>query len=111
MPSARDEPHPAPPARARTAPGRPAPAYPGAPAGPPPPASGPARRGSRGGSPREPGRPKTAEEVRALVLKLATENGWGYTRVLGELKNLGVAGVSRTTVKNILKTADIDPGP
>jgi len=61
-------------------------------------------------STRKPGRPKTAEEIRALVIKLAKENEWGYTRVLGELKKLGVR-VSRSTVINILKEAGLDPGP
>lgn len=60
---------------------------------------------------RKPGRPRTAEDVRALVLKIARENGWGYTRVLGELKKLGVHTLSRTTVKNILREAGLDPGP
>src|SRR6185436_14707240 len=46
-----------------------------------------------------------------LVLKHARENGWGYTRVLGELKKLGVHTVSRTTVANILREAGLDPGP
>jgi putative transposase len=45
------------------------------------------------------------------VLKIARENGWGYTRVLGELKKFGVHTVSRTTVKNILTDAGLDPGP
>jgi hypothetical protein len=28
----------------------------------------------------QPGRPKTPEDVRALVIRLAKENEWGYTR-------------------------------
>ena len=60
----------------------------------------------------KPGRPKTAEEIRDLVLKLARENAWGYRRILGELKKLGLGGkVSRSTVVNILKERGIDPGP
>src|SRR5258708_43455 len=46
---------------------------------------------------RGPGRPPTDEEVRALVLPMARENEWGYTRILGELKKLGVK-LSRSTV-------------
>jgi putative transposase len=61
-------------------------------------------------STRKPGRPKTAEEIRDLVIKLAKDNEWGYTRVLGELKKLRVR-VSRSTVINILKEAGLDPGP
>jgi putative transposase len=56
------------------------------------------------------GRPRTPEEIRDLVLKLARENSWGYTRILGELKKLGVT-VCRSTVVNILKAEDLDPGP
>ena len=29
--------------------------------------------------------PKKPDEVRELVLKIARETGWGYTRILGEL--------------------------
>ena len=56
------------------------------------------------------GRPPKGEELRALVLKIARETGWGYTRILGELKKLG-ANVSRQTVVNILKANGIEPGP
>lgn len=59
----------------------------------------------------KPGRPRTAEDIRELVLKLANENGWGYTRILGELKKLGIGTVCRSTVVNILKEAGLDPGP
>ncbi len=51
------------------------------------------------------------EQIRRLILKLARENGWGYTRILGELKKLRVRSVSRNTVKNILKANGLDPGP
>jgi putative transposase len=57
------------------------------------------------------GRPKTAEEIRELVVKLARENDWGYTRILGELRKLGIQSISRNTVKNILKEHGLDPGP
>lgn len=60
---------------------------------------------------RKPDRPRTAPDIRKLVAKLATENGWGYTRILGELKKLGVTAVSRFAVANVLKAEDIDPGP
>ncbi len=45
------------------------------------------------------------------MLKLARENSWGYTRILGEHRKLGIKSVSRQTVKMILKEYDIDPGP
>lgn len=35
----------------------------------------------------------------------------GYTRILGELKKLGVRSISRNIVKRILKDAGLDPGP
>ncbi len=57
------------------------------------------------------GRRRTPEDIRQLVLKLARENGWGYTRILGELKKLRIHSVSRNTVKNILRAHGLDPGP
>lgn len=57
------------------------------------------------------GRPKTKEEIRELIVKLGRENSWGYTRILGELKKLGVKAVSRNTVKAILKEHGLEPGP
>jgi putative transposase len=57
------------------------------------------------------GRPRTKEEIRTLVVRLAKENAWGYTRILGELKKLGIASLSRSTAKNILKQHGLDPGP
>ncbi|MFH1777462.1 MAG: helix-turn-helix domain-containing protein [Candidatus Omnitrophota bacterium] len=58
------------------------------------------------------GRPRTTpEEIRALIVRLARENKWGYTRILGELKKLRIKSVSRNTVKNILIENGIDPLP
>lgn len=57
------------------------------------------------------GRPPTPEEIRELVLRAARENpGWGYTRIGGALKNLG-HDISRSTIKNILTEAGIEPSP
>ena len=61
--------------------------------------------------PRRPGRPKTAVDIRALVLRIARETAWGYTRICGELKKLGLGKISRSTVVNILKENGLDPGP
>ena len=60
---------------------------------------------------RKPGRPKTSEEIRELVVRLARENHWGYTRILGEIRKLGVGKISRQTVKNILVEHQLEPGP
>ncbi|MBN2564374.1 MAG: transposase [Candidatus Eisenbacteria bacterium] len=59
---------------------------------------------------RTPGRKRTPEEIREIVIRLAKENGWGYTRILGELKKLRIK-VCRNTVKNILKEGGFDLGP
>jgi putative transposase len=60
---------------------------------------------------RKRGRPKTIEEIRGLVIRLAKENAWGYVRILGELNKLGVKRLSKTNVRNILKENGIDPVP
>ena len=57
------------------------------------------------------GRRRTAEDIRKLIIKLAKENEWGYTRILGELRKLNIKSVSRNTVKKILKENGLDPGP
>lgn len=62
-------------------------------------------------TPAKRGRRRTPEQIRRLVLKLAKENQWGYTRILGELKKLGIRSISKNTVKRILKDAGYDPGP
>jgi putative transposase len=60
---------------------------------------------------RKRGRRPTPEYVRELVIRIAQETGWGYTRILGELKKLGVTRISRQTVVNILKANGLEPGP
>jgi transposase InsO family protein len=50
-------------------------------------------------------------EVVALVLRLARENPrWGYLRIVGELKKLGIA-VSATSVRNVLRRHRLKPAP
>jgi putative transposase len=58
----------------------------------------------------KPGRPRTESEIRELIVRLGRENQWGYTRVLGELRKLGVHTVSRSTVANVLRESGLDPG-
>lgn len=60
---------------------------------------------------RKPGRPRKAEDIRDLVIRLANENiGWGYTRIRDAMRGLKVE-IGRTTVANILAEADIEPAP
>jgi integrase len=55
------------------------------------------------------GRPPMRREIRDVVLRLARENPrWGYLRIVGELKGLGVA-VSATTVRAWLRAAGLGP--
>jgi len=57
------------------------------------------------------GRPRTDEQLTSLVLRLASETSWGYSRILGELKKLGFGKISRTTVRNILREHGLETGP
>jgi putative transposase len=57
------------------------------------------------------GRPRTAAFLREIIVRIATEMGCGYTRVMGEMKKLGIKPPSRSTVKNIMKENNLDPGP
>ena len=53
---------------------------------------------------------KKPEEVVQLVLKIAQETGFGLTRIVGEMRKLGII-ISRQTVRNILKEHGIKPSP
>ena len=58
------------------------------------------------------GRPRTEAELTEIVVRFARENdGWGYTRILGEMKKLGLRKIARNTVKNILIAHGFDPAP
>src|SRR5215469_12854221 len=60
---------------------------------------------------RGPGRPRVLEEIRRLVIRMATENrDWGYRRIQGALANLGHE-VARGTIANILKEHGLEPSP
>ena len=60
---------------------------------------------------RGPGRPRTQDEIASLILRMAQENpSWGYTRILGALRNVGFK-VGRGTIANVLKENGLDPAP
>jgi putative transposase len=58
-----------------------------------------------------PGRPPVDIDTRDLVVRLGRENPrWGYQRIRGELRKLGIR-ISATTVRSILRRAGLDPAP
>lgn len=58
---------------------------------------------------RAPGRPRTGQSVRSLVLEMARDRpSWGHRRIHGELAGLG-HNLAPSTVRRILKDAGIDP--
>jgi putative transposase len=60
---------------------------------------------------RPPGRPRVNRELEALVVRLARENAaWGYRRIVGELRGLGVS-VSASSVRAILISHRLPPAP
>ena len=60
---------------------------------------------------RGPGRPRTAGEIAALVVRMAEENrDWGYRRIQGALSNLGHE-LARSTIGEILQRHGIEPAP
>jgi hypothetical protein len=51
---------------------------------------------------RMPGRPPLEPALRMMILRLSRENPhWGYKRIIGELKGVGI-GVSATSVRKVL---------
>lgn len=71
-------------------------------------------REEKNGKPR-PANPKGGQrkpaELPELVLKIAAETGFGLTRIVGELRKLGIKKISRQTVRNILKEHGVEPSP
>ena len=60
---------------------------------------------------RTPGRPPLERSLRELILRFARENPhWGYKRIVGELKGLGIP-VSATSVRKVLLGAGLQPAP
>ena len=69
------------------------------------------RKEREGHVPKKMGRPRTLESICNLIVNIGKETGWGYTRIMGELKKLQIKPPSRNTVKRIMKANDLDPGP
>jgi putative transposase len=65
----------------------------------------------KGSKPAKRGRTRTAAQIRELVLLMAKENIWGYARIVGELRKLGIRSIAKCTVRNTLKAAGLDPCP
>jgi transposase InsO family protein len=64
-----------------------------------------------GSAKRKPGRPRKAEELEELVIRMARENrNWGYRRVPGRLSNLGYE-IARSTIAAILQRHGMEPAP
>jgi putative transposase len=60
---------------------------------------------------RAPGRPRTADDIESLVVRMAEENrDWGYRRIQGALSNLG-HDLARSTIAQILERHGIEPAP
>lgn len=58
---------------------------------------------------RRPGRPPLPEETVKLIVRVSRENPrWGYLRIVGELKKLGVT-VSKGSVANVLRRHGLPP--
>lgn len=53
-----------------------------------------------------PGRPRSPKDIREMIVKMARENlTWGYTRIMGALKNVGM----KTSRGTICKRAEGEP--
>src|SRR5258707_7896758 len=64
-----------------------------------------------GSGKRGPGRPRTAGEIEALVVRMAQGNrDWGCRRIQGALSNLGHE-LARSTIARILERHGIEPAP
>jgi putative transposase len=57
------------------------------------------------------GRPRTPDDLRQLVLRLARETAWSAERIHGELAKLGLAAICLSTVRNILRAEGVEPAP
>ena len=57
------------------------------------------------------GRPRKSAVLRELVVRIAKETGYGYSKILGELRRLGVTRISRETVRTIVRAEGVEPSP
>lgn len=64
----------------------------------------PKKRRAKGGR-------RKPQELRDLVVEIAKQTGFGYTRIIGELRKMGIKKISRQTVRTILKEEGIEPSP
>ena len=69
------------------------------------------RREASRGKPRRPRTQGKSQVLRELVIQVARSTGFGYTKILGELRRLGISRICRQTVRNILKEEGIEPSP
>jgi len=57
-------------------------------------------------------RPRIDREAEQLVLQIDRGNGyWGYTKIAGEVRKLGLTSIGRSTVERILKRHGLAPRP
>ena len=64
-----------------------------------------------GRKPKATGRPKIVRPLRDIIVRLAKENaGWGYRRIVGELRKLRLK-IGRSSVRKILKEEGLTPSP
>ena len=58
----------------------------------------------------KPGRPRVEESISEAIIRIRTETGWGYTKIVQAMRRLGHK-VSRQTIKNVLVQAGLGPEP
>lgn len=69
------------------------------------------RREAKKGKPKKRGSNGKSQVLRELVLRIARDTGFGYTKIIKELRTLGISRICRQTVKNICKEEGVEPSP